>query len=202
MSRHRIKIELNPLNLNAYLYLGFGAFTMQTFILALTLGHCYVYIVNKEIKVKFVGTKYNKDLSTTQIAALIRLEIKAAVKSGILPKAKYSVRSAHFAGGSSIDIRIKSPSFTIMNPKRIELETRDSRYQWQTYESEPRYTAEASSTLNKIKEILTHYNFDDSDSMTDYFHVNFYGGVKFDWRDENAERERVVATIHSSQSVA
>jgi hypothetical protein len=175
---------------------------MQTFFLALTLAHCYVYIVNKEIVMKHVGAKYNKDLGTTQIAALVRQEIKAAVKTGGLPRAKYSVRSAHFAGGSSIDIQIKSPSFTIMNPKRIELETRDSRFQWQTYESEPRYTADASSTLKKIEEILTSYNFDDSDSMTDYFHVNFYGGVKFDWRDENAERERVVATIRSSQSVA
>jgi hypothetical protein len=151
---------------------------------------------------KLIGTKYNQSLRTTEIATLIRQEIKAAVKSGMLPKAKYSVRSAHFAGGSSIDIAIKAPSFTIMNPKRIELEVRDPRFQWQTYESEPRYTAEASSTLKKIEGMLASYNFDDSDSMTDYFHVNFYGNVKFDWRDESAERERVLATINSSQSVA
>ena len=151
---------------------------------------------------KFTGTKYNKSLGTTEIAALIRQEIKAAVKTLTLPKAKYSVRSALFAGGSSIDIAIKTPSFPIMNPKRIELEARDPRYQWQTYESEPRYTAEASSTLKKIEVMLASYNFDDSDSMTDYFHVNFYSNVKFDCRDERAECERVLATIHSSQSVA
>jgi hypothetical protein len=163
---------------------------------------CYGYIVTKETKMKFTGTKYNKNLSTTEIAGLIRQEIKAAVKSEMLPKAKYSVCSTHYSGGSSIDIVIIAPLFTIMNPKRIELEARDPRFQWQTYESEPRYTAEASQALKAIEGMLSSYNFDDSDSQSDYFHVNFYGHVKFDWRDESAEHERVLATINSSQSVA
>jgi hypothetical protein len=151
---------------------------------------------------KFVGTKYNKDLNTTQIAALVRQEIKLMVKSKALPKAKYSIRTAYFAGGSSIDVTIKTPSFAILNPKRLELEARDPNFQWQTHASEPRYTPEASSALEKIKKILASYNFDDSDSMTDYFHVRFYGDVKFDWREESAEREKVQAVLKSTESVA
>ena len=97
---------------------------------------------------------------------------------------------------------IKTPSFTILNPKRIELGARDPSFQWRTYDSEPRYTPEASSALETIKGMLSSYNFDDSDSMTDYFHVNFYGDVKFSWRDESAERESVLANFNSRQSVA
>jgi hypothetical protein len=31
-----------------------------------------------------------------------------------------------------------------------------------------------------IKQIVEAYNFDDSDSMTDYFHVNFYSDVRLE----------------------
>jgi LmbE family N-acetylglucosaminyl deacetylase len=31
----------------------------------------------------------------------------------------------------------------------------------------------------KLEDIRTSYNFDNSDSMTDYFHVRYYGGTSF-----------------------
>src|SRR6266571_4510193 len=56
------------------------------------------------------GTKYDTKLTTTQIAALVRAEIKAAQKElapGGFPRGlKFSVRSSYFSGGSSIDINI------------------------------------------------------------------------------------------------
>lgn len=151
---------------------------------------------------KFVGSKYDKNLSTKEIAARVRHEIKEAVKAGELPKAKFSVRMDCYSLGSSIDVVIKAPPFAILNPKRIELEARDPRYQWQTYQVEPRYTVEADALLKKIEQMLSSYNFDDSDSMTDYFHVNFYGHVKFDWREEVTEKERVLAGLAPATAVA
>ena len=43
-----------------------------------------------------------KGLTTSQIAKLIRADIKTAVKEGLLPNTwKYSVRTQTFAGGSA-----------------------------------------------------------------------------------------------------
>lgn len=151
---------------------------------------------------KFTGSKFDKNLSTKEIAARVRQEIKEAVKTGDLPKAKYSVRIDCYSMGSSIDVVIRALPFSILNPKRIELEAHNPRFQWQNYESEPRHTLEASAVLGKVEQLLSSYNFDNSDSMTDYFDVKFYGHVKFDWREESAERDLVLAKIVSVQSVA
>lgn len=151
---------------------------------------------------KFVGSRYDKNLSTKEIAALVRQEIKQEVKAGTLPKAKYSVRMDYFSGGSSIDVVIRELPFPILNEKRIEREARDPNHRFQAYGSEPYYTEQAAALLEKIKVMLSAYNFDDSDSQTDYFHVKFYGDVKFDWQEERVERERVLANIQSAQSVA
>lgn len=151
---------------------------------------------------KFVGSNFDKSLTTKDIAARVRQEIKDAVKVGELPNAKYSVRIDSYSMGSSINIAIKAPTFAILNPKRVVLEARDPSYLYRTYEVEARYTAEAATTLEKVEQILQSYNFDDSDSMTDYFHVKFYGHVKFDCREESAERDRVLAEVSAVQSAA
>jgi len=51
------------------------------------------------------------------------------------------------------------------------------------------HTAEAKALRDQLRAMINAYNFDGSDSMTDYFHVNFYGGVDFDWQMEKAARE-------------
>lgn len=65
------------------------------------------------------GAKYDKNLSTTQIAALVREEIKAAVKAGTLPAGKYSVRSQSYSGGSSIDVRISGLTGQVFEPEYL-----------------------------------------------------------------------------------
>ena len=44
--------------------------------------------------------------SAAEIAKAIRADIKAAVKAGELPKARYSVKSDSYTGGSSVDVTI------------------------------------------------------------------------------------------------
>lgn len=151
---------------------------------------------------KFIGSKFDKSLTTKEIAARVRKEIKGAVKSSELPKAKYSVRIDSYSMGSSINIAIKAVPFAVLNPKRVVLEAGDLSYLWRSYNVEARYTAEAATILERVEQMLQSYNFDDSDSMTDYFHVNFYGHVKFDWCEESAERARILAELNAVQAVA
>ena len=62
----------------------------------------------------------NKDLSTTEIAKIVRDELKKKypTKDGY----KFSVRSKYFSGGSSIDVDIKAVPFKVMNPERLRAE--------------------------------------------------------------------------------
>ena len=53
---------------------------------------------------------------TAQIAARIREDIKAAVKSGALPRAKYSVTTDKYSMGSSITVVASGLSFPVLNP--------------------------------------------------------------------------------------
>jgi hypothetical protein len=50
---------------------------------------------------------------------------------------------------------------------------------------EPRWVPgpELNAILAALKEIHGAYNFDGSDSMVDYYHVNYYGQVEVDWRE-------------------
>ncbi len=126
----------------------------------------------------FTGSKYKEteNLTTTQIAKLIRAEIKAKKKSGELPNAKISVRTQYFANGSSIDIEIKNTPFNPINPEYIK----DEKIDPSLCNPSEYYTKEGKELRDKLEAIKDQYNYDNSDSMTDYFHVRFYGHVNYD----------------------
>ncbi len=133
------------------------------------------------------GPKYNRDLTTAQIAALVRGEIKAAQKAGTIAKGvKVSVRSDSFSGGSAIRISVTACSFPVMDREYLAAEKADPHGSHRDVE---RYTTEASALLAMISGMAAAYNFDKSDAQSDYFHVNFYDGrATFDHRIEDAER--------------
>lgn len=111
-----------------------------------------------------IGNKYaeTKSLSTTEIAKLVRKDLKAT-----FPGLKFSVTTAYFSGGSSI---------------AIELKTKPEGFQ--IYTSSPldtvRYTQEAIMFMRSVEQVANAYSFDHSDTMTDYFHVRFYTHVRID----------------------
>lgn len=142
------------------------------------------------------GAKYDPSLSTTEIAARIRAEVKDAVRAGKLPRGlKVGVRSSSYSGGSSINIVIKRAPFVVLNPARAAWEA-SNPHAYPGDCSESRYTAEASRVADAITAIAHAYNFDHSDAQSDYFHVNFYGGdAKYDWRLTDAECASFVAFV-------
>jgi hypothetical protein len=134
------------------------------------------------------GSKYAMadKLSAAEIAKLVRADIKAAVKSGELPKAKYSVRKESYAGGRSINVSIsciEKPGFRYYNPERLRADVeRPHEHCGIPYRSE-----EAQALIDQVEKLVNAYNFDGSDIMTDYFHVNFYASVEISDYDRDAE---------------
>lgn len=129
------------------------------------------------------GKNYTEGLSTTEIAKLIRAEIKAK-----FPKIKASVTSKYYAGGSSIDVKIFMLPFNPMNPKFDPDQN--------GYYAEGRYVVEYVELDKAIQAIGDAYRYSDSDGMIDYFSTNFYYHVALDWQSEkeyqNANLEKAV----------
>lgn len=117
----------------------------------------------------FVGEKYKPYRSTTDTAKLIRADIKAAVKAGDLPgTVRYSVRTAYFSGGSSIHISVKDA---------IVRRVVEEHQPWNGLV----YSHEAGVLLGQLESIMSQYQRDMSDSMVDYFEVDFYQHAAYDW---------------------
>jgi hypothetical protein len=134
------------------------------------------------------GSRYERGLDVAEIAKRVRADIKAAVKSGELPAAKYSVRIARFSGGRSLDVTIDQVPFPIVNEERIKQDVLEPHaYHDRTLGL---FSDDAQKLLKRVEAIVAAYNFDGSDIQSDYFHVNFYGHVKFKWDgQEKAERD-------------
>ncbi|MCR4330240.1 MAG: hypothetical protein NUV65_06885 [Candidatus Roizmanbacteria bacterium] len=134
------------------------------------------------------GSKLDTKLSTTEEAKLIRADIKEAVKTGLLPKAKYSVRTKYFSGGSSIDVRISDVKTPIINLDWIERVMTEAHWQYNTPAC-MKYTDTGRSILWTVEAIVNQYNFDKSEPMVDYFFVNFYSSVEYNWQWERSITE-------------
>ena len=126
---------------------------------------------------KFEGPKYDNTLDVKEIAKRVRAEIKAAKKDGRLPKDfKASVRISNFSMGCSLSATIVAvpEDWTIVNPAwRAAYDANDRG----RYYNLKRYGERLMAALELLQGFVSAYKMDDSDSMTDYFCVNFYDHV-------------------------
>jgi hypothetical protein len=135
-----------------------------------------------------------KGLSRAEIAKLFRADVKDAIKRGDLPKGlKVSIRTHEYAGGGSINAKVTAvpEGFKVLHAARLYAEACCPH----VASDRPYHTAEAAAVEKKLDALLSAYNFDDSDSMTDYFHVRFYKSVGFDWELEKAEKDAYKAAF-------
>jgi len=137
-------------------------------------------------------------LSTTEIAKLIRQQLKKEY-----PKFKFSITSKYYSMGSSITISLmESPIKVIKDYKdlselallhternnytkeQIEHMQKEKYHQLNQYILRHEYnpdtwnngvflTKEGHKVMQRAVKISDQYNFDESDSMTDYYFVNF-----------------------------
>ena len=155
------------------------------------------------------GTKYEatKGLSRVEIAKLIRADIKAAVKAGTLPAAKYSVTCQSYAGGGSINIKVADVTkegFVLHNEARLRWDLENPHAGLYNCPANVRdlYSPEAVELKKTLEGIMAAYNYDGSDIQSDYFNVRFYGGAEFDWRWADAQKELQLLRIKGEQVAA
>jgi len=132
----------------------------------------------------FEGANYSKveDLPLKEIAKIIRTELKQ------FKDCKFSVTCQNYSGGSSLSIGIK-PDFKVFSDTYelfrstvtdlLFIDWLRENYLEPYNIQEQMYTLRASEVLKKVKKIVESYNYDDSDSMTDYFNCGFYLHIDF-----------------------
>lgn len=126
-------------------------------------------------------------ISKNEIAKGIRDAIKLAVKKGILPKAKYSVRQPYYG---SIDITASCLPFRILSKERVadDMAHKCAERPWMSEE------ARAIDAL--LEKIGGAWNWNRSRSEEDFYHYNYNlsvtvgGSVGLD-----VEREALMAEI-------
>ncbi len=115
-----------------------------------------------------VGSKYRETsgLTLTEVAKLIRADLKAAQKSGGLDAAlRFSVRTEYYSGGGSINLSIKGYTGRLMAPDTY------GRTTW---------TQGARDVAGRVRVVVDAYQRDNSDVLSDYSDVRFYGRVGFE----------------------
>jgi hypothetical protein len=142
---------------------------------------------------KTYGDKY-KDIpeyaSATEIAKVIRADIKAARGDGLLPcRWKYSVTRRNGGGTSAIDIVVKSngEAWFAEDTSKCPLDGRTMQTACTPYahhsrscEGAKHLSEEAKAAQDVLERIGSAYNHNGSDVMTDYFDVRYYAFISFD----------------------
>lgn len=114
------------------------------------------------------GSRYDSSLSTKEIAARVRSYVKEHWS-----QYKFSIRFELFAGGSSITLKLVSGP----EPAFIEGSKYDRRGYLSTtsrIRNHDGITETIFHLLNNVCDYMNSFNYDDSDSMIDYFNTNFY----------------------------
>ncbi|MGF1905255.1 hypothetical protein [Aliivibrio salmonicida] len=134
------------------------------------------------------GSIYNKEKLTdlTEIAKRIRKDIAGLKKSGKIPsETKISVKKS---SGRSIDLTLTGFS---SNVPMFDTEWLSMRAAGDDLTGRG-YSSEMESLIKYVNALVDQYNYDNSEPMTDYFDVNFYGGrldVEYQLKNEALERE-------------
>lgn len=123
-----------------------------------------------------VGAKYQRGANIKDIAKLVRTEIKKA-----LPNFKYSITIERFSGGQAMNIKM------VTAPNGFVFAEENENYHpggW-GQDSEVWDTSKAYNKVRRtVSQIVNAYNYDDSDTQTDYFDVNFYAHFGRAWGSE------------------
>ena len=115
---------------------------------------------------KFTGSNYIEGASTKEIAKRIRNELKTQ-----FPNCKFSVTKTI----NSISVALMQTDFKIV---KQEKNYRNISFDYAFLKESIFLTDKAKELLQTAFSLLESYNFDNSDSMTDSFHLNFYSYLR------------------------
>lgn len=135
------------------------------------------------------GEHADSSLTSAQIAAFIRADIKAAQKAGGLPAMKVSIRARSFSMGQSVDITITAASFPVLNPARVR-EVAADRFGDSDL---PRHTPRADQIQKRIEAIGAEYIRSETEGVSDYHNTNCFLSVRYAYDLEESERAAILA---------
>ena len=139
------------------------------------------------------GSNYEKtrDMTTSELTKAIRNGLKE-----MFAGCTFSVTKQDYSGGRSIDVVLMSATFKVFATPSLEVAESNRRHNYTAEEImamwqdaitkghhglNPHNISEDFYLTDKAREVLTRalgfvqsFNFDDSDSQSDYFHTNFY----------------------------
>lgn len=113
----------------------------------------------------WMGCRYDSGLRTADISARIKVYTKERY-----PDYKFSVRTETFSMGSAIHVRLVSGPVPALTPEC----TRDYISTMSEIRDYPGITDEVRAVMSDVVDYANSYNYDDSDSMIDYFDTRFY----------------------------
>lgn len=145
----------------------------------------------------YVGAKYDRTRETRATAALIRKELNALGKGNVGPLAgcTFSVKMDSGSMYTAIDAKILSiPSkgTPIINGRWVEQE--DS-HKAVVGPRQAILSNRGEAMIKAVESVIAQYNYDKSDSMTDYHDGAFYTGTSFGPGIESAAIAEVRATL-------
>ena len=114
------------------------------------------------------GRRYDRDLDITEIATIIRQELKSAY-----PACTFSVRTERYAGGQALHVSLMAAPFAAF--KDIgQFHEQVNHYYLNEYKDDETLTLDAFNCMKLVRNIVQVFNYDDSDAQIDYFNTNFY----------------------------
>lgn len=111
---------------------------------------------------RWKGRNY-KGQNAPEIVELVRAWLKETY-----PRYRFSVRRENY---HSIYIRLMKADFEAFTKESGKIQGDINHY---NIASDKSLTDRAKEVMMNVRDFVMSYNFDDSDSMTDYFHTNFY----------------------------
>jgi|GEM_PF-1244099 len=145
------------------------------------------------------GDKFDRNLSGVEITRALRADIKALVKAGKLPRAKYSVTLDKFSLGQSITITFADVPWNLFDHDYLLNEVAGKKY-WPI--DKDRYSVEHRDLVVELEVLGSSYNRVDSRPQEDYFHAKFYLHVRADSDFERKRRALEVQALKAELELA
>lgn len=149
----------------------------------------------------YEGSKYEatRSLPFADVVKLIRADLKAATGTTIPKGFKFRTRQDNSRTSTGLVVTITpSSEFPVINPAWTRWTVHAPNGDLQRPES--RYAAELHHVIAAVESIVTAYNHDRSDTMTDYFDVRFYEHVTVDANVEEVHRSLWEAVLGKPQN--
>ncbi len=126
---------------------------------------------------KFTGNNYEltRNMDIKELSKLVKKELSIE-----FPEWKFSVKIERFAGGQSMNVYIVDMPYNPFSEEADAAYKADKHPDLHTNQRVELYNPKYLADSKKINKIIKQYNYDDSDSQTDYFDVRYYSHLKLE----------------------